>query len=307
MCVVRSESDRWSRSSGCPKDGKPIQPSNRYLTSARLHATGWVERTVPLWPARAVERLQRSRLRSIIRHAYETVPFYRDAMNERGLRPSDFEPPKTSRDCRLIDRLTVQQQLERFLSIDYTDDRSRSASYSSGSTSGIVATTTGTMIPGPPPGTKRACAPASSGCRRQPRLAPPTGRRRREARRNGHGQARAPAPSDRDVDSVGGHSFVHVALDDTKRLATASWSGRGLFAASVRNRRRTTERVGARLVLSYGSFADHFFARSRNRGTGVHLPLAWDYTGDGISPGPRSSRRSVAASSTPPISPWRLV
>ena len=99
-----------------------------------------MERSVPFWPARAIERLQRSRLRSIIHHAYETVPFYRDAMNERGLRPSDIRTAEDLARLPLIDRLTVQQQLERFLSTDYTDDRSRSASYTSGSTSGIRRT-----------------------------------------------------------------------------------------------------------------------------------------------------------------------
>lgn len=45
---------------------------------------------LPFLPASRVAVIQDRRVRSIVAHAYETVPFYRRAMNERGLRPVDF-------------------------------------------------------------------------------------------------------------------------------------------------------------------------------------------------------------------------
>ena len=38
-------------------------------------------------------------------------------------------------------------------------------------------------------------------------------------------------------------------------------------------------------MVSFGSFADHFFRSLQESGYRVHLPRAWDYTGDAISPG----------------------
>ena len=62
----------------------------------RLFNTGYVgaraalERRIPFWLIERIERLQRHRVRLIVRHAYTTVPFYRDAMEQRGLKPGDF-------------------------------------------------------------------------------------------------------------------------------------------------------------------------------------------------------------------------
>ena len=96
-------------------------------------------------------------------------------------------------------------------------------------------------------------------------------------------KARAPAPSDRDVGSGG--SFVHVDLDDANRMATAISSDELSpllpFEAVVE---RLNE-LQPRLVVSFGSFADHFFRSLEESGYRVHIPRVWDYTGDGISPG----------------------
>jgi phenylacetate-CoA ligase len=42
------------------------------------------------WPAARLEELQSLRLRALITHAYEHVPYYRRVMDERGLTPSDI-------------------------------------------------------------------------------------------------------------------------------------------------------------------------------------------------------------------------
>jgi phenylacetate-CoA ligase len=48
------------------------------------------DRIIPYLPLGRVLELQSRRVRQMIRHAYETVPYYREAMDQRKLTPSDF-------------------------------------------------------------------------------------------------------------------------------------------------------------------------------------------------------------------------
>ena len=67
----------------------PRRWPRRALNTAQLATLAAVERRIPFWPRQRIERLQRWRLRSIVRHAYETVPYYRETMDALGLRPGD--------------------------------------------------------------------------------------------------------------------------------------------------------------------------------------------------------------------------
>jgi phenylacetate-CoA ligase len=109
----------------------------RLFNTAYVGAYGPVERTIPFRPIERIEQLQRYRLRAIIRHAYDTVPFYRQAMNERGLRPSDFRTVADLSKLPLIDGVTLRTNTEAFLSTRCGDD-SRQGFYSAGSSSGII-------------------------------------------------------------------------------------------------------------------------------------------------------------------------
>jgi len=48
----------------------------RVWNTVRVGVLAWRERRVPYWPNRWIEQMQARRVRSIVRHAYETVPFY---------------------------------------------------------------------------------------------------------------------------------------------------------------------------------------------------------------------------------------
>ena len=76
------------------------------MTSGSRLVSGWPERAYwsafALWQARGERKLpfrdleqileiQNRRVRRIVRHAYETVPHYREAMDDAGLRPGDFQ------------------------------------------------------------------------------------------------------------------------------------------------------------------------------------------------------------------------
>lgn len=43
------------------------------------------------WSAEELREYQRRRLRRLLRHAYENVPYYRGVFDERGLKPDDFD------------------------------------------------------------------------------------------------------------------------------------------------------------------------------------------------------------------------
>jgi phenylacetate-CoA ligase len=93
----------------------------RFVNTAYLAVLAFQERRVPFWPRERIERLQQGRLRSIIHHAYDTVPFYRQVMGERRLQPQDFKTAADLEALPLIDGLWVRENSEQFLSSQYID------------------------------------------------------------------------------------------------------------------------------------------------------------------------------------------
>jgi phenylacetate-coenzyme A ligase PaaK-like adenylate-forming protein len=89
--------------------------SNLWRTS-RVFSAAMRERRVPYWPVERLRDAQNRRLRRIIRHAYETVPFYRSAMRERNLRPDDFQTVEDLAQLPLIDKGVVQRDASEFRS-----------------------------------------------------------------------------------------------------------------------------------------------------------------------------------------------
>jgi phenylacetate-CoA ligase len=110
--------------------------ARRVLDTAAIGLRAGVERTVPFWPRPWIEAMQRRRLRAIVRHAYDTVPFYRVAMDERGLRPADFRTVADLERLPIIDGEMLRRDVTRFCSTAY-DDRTREIRYSTGSISGV--------------------------------------------------------------------------------------------------------------------------------------------------------------------------
>jgi phenylacetate-CoA ligase len=91
----------------------------RVLNTAYISALAYVNRRIPFWPIERVERLQRRRLRSIAQHAYETVPFYHQAMDDRGLNPRDFQSAADLAKLPLIDDVTLRKHTDQFISTRY--------------------------------------------------------------------------------------------------------------------------------------------------------------------------------------------
>jgi phenylacetate-CoA ligase len=82
------------------------------------------ERTLPYRPVEHIQAVQDRRVRAIVAHAYETVPYYQELMNREGLRPDDF---RTTSDLAKLPILTGDQVAARapadFLSRHYPADQ----------------------------------------------------------------------------------------------------------------------------------------------------------------------------------------
>ncbi|MCD6172025.1 MAG: phenylacetate--CoA ligase family protein [Thermoplasmata archaeon] len=63
------------------------------------------------WPTERLEEFQNERLRIIVKHAYENVPYYRRIFDERGLKPEDI---KTKEDLKLLPILTKDDVRKNF-------------------------------------------------------------------------------------------------------------------------------------------------------------------------------------------------
>jgi len=72
------------------------------------------EKRLPYRPLAEILAVQSRRVRAMVAHAYREVPFYRDAMNERGLKPADFETAADLAKLPLIDARVYFEQQPRF-------------------------------------------------------------------------------------------------------------------------------------------------------------------------------------------------
>ncbi len=244
----------------------------RALTTAYLAALAGFERRVPCWSAEWVERLQRRRLRAIVRHAYETVPYYRETMGRLGLRPGDLRTVADLAKLPLLDGEVVRVDPERFASARY-DDRSRYAFYSSGGRTHIRR-----LVYWDRPSVLRRLARAERDRVVLARLV---------------GQL------------WGQRQLFLLAPTSLAMEARDRWDTQTLQSAQLAQRHRVSpdlpfaavaEEIDAfrpQVVFSYGSYADQFTRFVADRGREIALPRVWVYGGDMLSPGGRELIESL--------------
>ena len=238
----------------------------RLVNTAQLAALAAVERRVPFWPGERVERFQRWRLGRIVHHAYETVPFYREAMDERGLRPEHLKTAADLARLPLIDGELVRRDSEQFASTRY-DDRSRHPSRTTGTRSHVQK-----VIWWDDAAVQRKLARAE---RDRGVLATLAG--------SGWGQRQLyilPAT---------GHAVKLRELWDARTLGSRRLGERRAISPELPFEAIVDEldRFRPHVVFSVGSFADHFFRLVADRGPTITLPRVWVYGGDMLSPGGR--------------------
>ena len=84
--------------------GRPTVPLLRYL------------QTTERWSTDAIRDLQSGLLRRLLRHAYQHTAYFREVMDERGLRPEDFESAADLHKLPLLDRNTVRATMDSRMS-----------------------------------------------------------------------------------------------------------------------------------------------------------------------------------------------
>ncbi len=70
----------------------------------------------PFLPREAIRRAQRARLGTMVRHAYQTVPYYRETMDRLGMRPDDVRDVEDLATLPIIERDALQRDPEYFVS-----------------------------------------------------------------------------------------------------------------------------------------------------------------------------------------------
>ncbi len=238
----------------------------RAWNTAQVAARGAFESRVPFWPLARIEWLQRRRVRAIVRHAYASVPFYRDAMRARGLRPSDFRTASDLEKLPLLDSLIVREQLDAFFS-SAVDDRSRLEFHTSGTHSGAQKLVYWDHF--------SALKLLTHGQRDLPIL-------RRLLKR-----------------TWGQDQLFILPLDSSTMLLRQFWDSHLLAPRRLANRHfvnhlepfeTVLERMNAirpQIVMSYGSYAEQFFRTLSERWLNAALPQVWSYGSDSMDPGVR--------------------
>lgn len=236
----------------------------RFLNTACLAAMAHRQRALPWWPLERIQRIQRRRLQSILRHAYHTVPFYRRVMRERRLRPEDFKTAEDLAQLPLIDGVSVWRDPQQFISERYAR-RPHLAYLSSGGVSHVQ---------------KRlywdhwACLRQLAYCERDRAV----------------------------LNALVGQEWGQVQLyilpsSSVSRELREFWNSQVLIRARLAHRHfLSTETpfedvvgqlnvVRPAVVFSYGVYADEFFRFLDSRRPQVALPKVWMYGGDMLSEG----------------------
>ena len=81
------------------------------------------DRTIPYLPLEKVMQLQSQRVQRMIRHAYDTVPYYREVMDLRKLTPSDFRSAEDLAKLPILTPEQVSRNPRHFRSSLYPDKR----------------------------------------------------------------------------------------------------------------------------------------------------------------------------------------
>jgi phenylacetate-CoA ligase len=110
--------------------------ARRLMNTAEVAVLARLERSVPYSTAARIEQRQARQVRSIVAHAYASVPFYAQTMRELRLEPRDVRSADDLSALPLIDSSTVRADESRFLS-SRVPPAQRRALHTSGSHAGL--------------------------------------------------------------------------------------------------------------------------------------------------------------------------
>src|SRR5688572_19629487 len=100
--------------------GKGLYPLYETYLRGRSTFKYWAEFEETQWLSPdELKALQWSRLRAVLRHAYDTVGFYRRTWSEMGIHPDDIRTPEDFNRLPTIDKPTIRQHYDEFFSSAY--------------------------------------------------------------------------------------------------------------------------------------------------------------------------------------------
>ena len=235
----------------------------RLADTARVAFEARRQRRVPYLPLEAVERMQGLRVRRIVRHAWESVPYWRAAMQADGVKPGDLASVTDLERLPMIEGQTLRMRSAQFRSTAVPDDATL-ALKSSGSSRGVPRLVhwdaTSQLL-------KLAYAE-----RDRPVLARLAGK--------AWGQRQL---------------WIFPAVS-TSLAIRRWWDARVVTPRGFTHREQMTpdtpyeqwierlDRSRPIVVYSYGSVAERFFRWLDATGRSTWLPRVWAYGGDGMRP-----------------------
>src|SRR5579883_1948361 len=81
----------------------------------------WREFEANQWlPAEEIAALQWRRLRTLLTHAYETVPYYRAAFDDLGACPEDIQTPEDFARLPVLEKATIREHKDRLVSSKFS-------------------------------------------------------------------------------------------------------------------------------------------------------------------------------------------
>jgi len=224
---------------------------------ALVFLDGQAQRRVPFFPKRVLLAIQSRRVSEIVRHAYQTVPFYRQAMEERGLRPDDIRTASEIGRLPLIDKRVVQENQHQFQS-RLVDPASTFLLRSSKGTSTNW--------------TSKSIWSGLAIAERERAVWLPLAGRRLSCK-----QLHLLAPGS---STMAVRSFWDQAAATPRCIAQKHYADPFLPYEEIV---RTLDHLKPDIVFSYGSYIEHFFRFLIDTGASPCLPRVWYYGADTLS------------------------
>ena len=235
------------------------------------------QRRLPFLPAGRLERLQAQRIRTMVEHAYRTVPFYREAMDRLRLRPEDVRTVDHLRRLPIVEKQQLQEEPERFRSSAVSP--SNCLRLRTGGSTGIACTVdidTAALF-----------------------------------QNAAHGERERALITDLLGHSYGYRETVIGSPTTTDRVVQEYCQSRGWFPSRLRMERQylslveppaqNLERLNEFqpiLLRSYGSYLDELFSFLERTGAELRAPKVITYSSDALSP---SMRRMIEEDYAVPV------
>jgi phenylacetate-CoA ligase len=234
---------------------------SRIANTARLAARSLFDRRVAYWPPEKIQRRQNRRVQSIVRHAYNTVPYYRAIMDELRISPDNIRTAADLAYLPIISDHDLRRDPARFTS-STADETGALRMFTTGS-SGVPKT----LLIDREAGLSRLVITA----RDRAVLARLLGKNWRQ--------------NQLFLISPASNSFktMHHWDRNLVRRRTLGRSETFSVDAPLDAVIDAINRLQPEIVYSYGAYADEFFRYLADRKPRISLPKVWMYGGDAMS------------------------